>query len=126
MQEQNEPHFRGPAHCLFQRSEYHSGQRDFRGFQARASMSKQKTFQAMALGLVLVSGAADAGLFSKKKPAPPPPPPEPVVVVPVEPPTPPAPIPLEFSGSKTAPPTQASLDRLLSASPEVQATAQWI
>jgi hypothetical protein len=89
-------------------------------------MSKQKTFQAMALSLVLVSGAADAGLFSKKKPAPPPPPPEPVVVVPVEPPTPPAPIPLEFSGSKTAPPTQASLDRLLSASPEVQATAQWI
>lgn len=88
-------------------------------------MSKQKTLRVLTLSLVLVSGAADAGLFSKKK-APPPPPPEPVVVVPVEPPTPPAPVPLEFSGIKTAAPLPASLDRLLSASPEVQATAQWI
>ena len=88
-------------------------------------MTTHKTIQVLTLGLVLVSGAADAGLFSKKK-APPPPPPEPVVVVPVEPPTPPAPVPLEFSGIKTAEPLPASLDRLLSASPEVQATAQWI
>jgi hypothetical protein len=88
-------------------------------------MAKQKTIQVLTLGLVLVSGAADAGLFSKKK-APPPPPPPPPVVVPVEPPPPPAPVPLEFSGIKTADPLPASLDRLLSASPEVQATAQWI
>jgi hypothetical protein len=71
-----------------------------------------------------VSGAADAGLFSKKKPAPPPPP-EPVVV-PVVPPPPPPPVPLEFTGIQTADPLPVSLDRIKSASPEVQMTAEWI
>jgi hypothetical protein len=90
-------------------------------------MARQLPIQILALSLILASGAADAGLFSKKKKAPPPPPPEPVVVVPVAPPPPPPPpIPLEFSGIKTALPTPASLDRLQSASAEVQAVQQWI
>lgn len=89
-------------------------------------MATQPTIRILALGLVLVSGAADAGLFSKKK-APPPPPPEPApVVVPVAPPPPPPPIPLEFSGIQTAPPVPVSLDRVQSASPEVLATLQWV
>jgi hypothetical protein len=79
----------------------------------------------LALGLLLVSGFAQAGLFSKKKPAPPPPPPPaPVVVVP--PPPPPPPIPLEFSGIQTAAPVQAPLDRLQSASADVLDTVQWV
>ena len=76
------------------------------------------------MSLVLVSSAANAGLFSKKKPAPPPPP-EPAPVV-LPPPPPPPPIPLEFSGIQTAPPMNASLDRIKSASAEVQMTAEWI
>ena len=82
--------------------------------------------RTLALGLLLVSGVAEAGLFSKKKkPAPPPPPPPaPVVVAP--PPPPPPPIPLEFSGILTAAPVEAPLDRLQSASPEVLDTVQWV
>jgi hypothetical protein len=84
-----------------------------------------KSLRTLALGLLLVSGVAQAGLFSRKhKPAPPPPPP--AVVVPVPPPPPPPPIPLEFSGIQTAPPVPAPLDRLLSASPDVQSVAQWV
>jgi len=88
-------------------------------------MATQTTIRILALGLILVSGAADAGLFSKKKKAPPPPEPAPVVV-PVAPPPPPPPIPLEFSGIQTAPPVPAPLDRVQSASPEVLATLQWV
>src|SRR5688572_21102698 len=81
--------------------------------------------RTLALGLLLVSGVAQAGLFSKKKPAPPPPPPPaPVVVVP--PPPPPPPIPLEFSGVQTAAPVEAPLDRLQSASADVLDTVQWV
>src|SRR5688572_7189761 len=80
----------------------------------------------LALGLLLVSGVAQAGFFSKKKPAPPPPPPPaPVVVVP-PPPPPPPPIPLEFPGILTAPPVEAPLDRLQSASADVLDTVQWV
>ncbi len=90
-------------------------------------MKNQSTIRTLALSLLLVSGAAQAGLFSKKaKPAPPPPPEPAPVVVPVAPPPPPAPIPLEFSGLKTDAPTPAPLDRLQSASPEVLDTVQWI
>jgi hypothetical protein len=81
--------------------------------------------RTLALGLLLVSGVAQAGWFSKKKPAPPPPPPPaPVVVAP--PPPPPPPIPLEFSGIQTAAPVEAPLDRLQSASADVLDTVQWI
>jgi hypothetical protein len=38
----------------------------------------------------------------------------------------PPPAPLEFPGIQTAPPVPAAADRLASASPEVQATVQWI
>ena len=90
-------------------------------------MNKLKTVQVFTLGLVLVSGAADAGLFSKKKPAPPPAPePAPVVVPVAPPPPPPPPIPLEYSGIQTALPVNAPLFRLQSASAEVQATANWV
>jgi hypothetical protein len=83
------------------------------------------SLRTLALGLLLVSGATQAGWFShKSKPAPPPPPAP--VVVPLPPPPPPAPIPLEFSGIQTAPPVQAPLDRLNAASPEVQTVAQWV
>jgi hypothetical protein len=64
-------------------------------------------------------------LFSRKaKPAPPPPPPRPgrggaAAAAP-------AADPLEFSGIQTAAPVPAPLDRLKSASPEVQAVAQWV
>ena len=92
-------------------------------------MTPQSTVRTLALSLLLVSGASQAGLFSKKKP-PPPPPPEPApVVVPVAPPPPPPPpppIPLEFSGIQTAAPIPTSLDRLQSASPEVLDTVQWV
>jgi hypothetical protein len=89
-------------------------------------MNMNVTIRALAVGLILVSGTADAGLFSKKK-APPPPPPEPApVVVPVAPPPPPPPIPLEFSGIQSEAPQPAPLDRLQSASAEVQAVAQWV
>jgi hypothetical protein len=82
--------------------------------------------RTLALGLLLVSGATQAGWFShKSKPAPPPPPPAPVVVQ-LPPPPPPPPIPLEFSGIQTAAPVQAPLDRLNAASPEVQTVAQWV
>jgi hypothetical protein len=47
-------------------------------------------------------------------------------VVPIAPPPPPPPIPLEVSGIQTAAPVQAPLDRLVSASPEVQSVAQWV
>jgi hypothetical protein len=89
-------------------------------------MTTHAQLRTLALSLVLASGAAHAGLFSKKaKPAPPPPPPPaPVVVVP--PPPPPAPIPLEFSGIQTAQPEPAPMDRLSSASTEVIDTVQWI
>ena len=95
---------------------------DFRGKR----MTRHMTIRTLALALVLASGAANAGLFSKKaKPAPPPPPePAPVVVVP--PPPPPAPIPLEFSGIQTAAPLPAPMDRLQSASADVLDTVQWV
>jgi hypothetical protein len=82
--------------------------------------------RTLGLGLLLVTGVAQAGLFSRKeKPAPPPPPPPaPVVVVP--PPPPPPPIPLEFSGIQTAAPMEAPLDRLQSASADVLDTVQWV
>jgi hypothetical protein len=83
--------------------------------------------RTLALGLLLVSGVAQAGLFSKKKTAPPPPPPPaPVVVAPPPPPPPPPPIPLEFPGVLTAAPVEAPLDRLLSASADVLDTVQWV
>ena len=81
--------------------------------------------RTLALGLLLVTGVAQAGLFSRKaKPAPPPPPAP--VVVPVEPPPPPPPIPLEFSGIQTEAPLPTSLDRLQSASAEVLDVVQWV
>ena len=90
-------------------------------------MTTQKTIQAFTLGLILVSGAAEAGLFSKKKPAPPPAPePAPVVVPVAPPPPPPAPIPLEFSGIQTQAPLASLFDHVSKASPEVQATLQWV
>jgi hypothetical protein len=77
------------------------------------------------LGLLLVTGVAQAGLFHHKaKPAPPP---EPApVVVPLPPPPPPPPIPLEFSGIQTEAPVPAAMDRLQAASPEVLDTVQWV
>jgi hypothetical protein len=79
--------------------------------------------RTLVLGLLLVSGAAQAGWFSHKSKPAPPPPPAPVV----EPtPPPPPPIPLEFSGIQTAEPVPAPLDRVLSASPEVQSVVQWV
>jgi hypothetical protein len=91
-------------------------------------MATQPTIRILALGLILVSGSADAGLFSKKKKAPPAPEPAPVVVpvAPPPPPPPPPPIPLEYSGIQTAAPVPVSLDRVQSASPEVLATLQWV
>jgi hypothetical protein len=88
-------------------------------------MATQPKIRILALSLALVSGASQAGWFSKKAPPPPPPPPPaPVVVAP--PPPPPPPIPLEFSGIQTAAPQQVSLDRIKAASPEVQAVVDWI
>ena len=90
-------------------------------------MTQHATLRTLALSLVLASGAAHAGLFSRKaKPAPPPPPEPVVVVVPVAPPPPPPPIPLEFSGIQTAAPLPAPMDRLQSASADVLATVQWV
>jgi hypothetical protein len=81
--------------------------------------------RTLSLGLLLVTGVAHAGLFSRKaKPAPPPPPAP--VVVPVVPPPPPPPIPLEFSGIQTEGPLPTSMDRLQSASPEVLDTVHWV
>ena len=81
--------------------------------------------RTLTLGLLLVSGAAQAGWFSHKaKPAPPPPPAP--VVAPIPPPPPPPPTPLEFSGIQTAEPVPVALDRLNSASSEVQAVQQWV
>jgi hypothetical protein len=89
-------------------------------------MTRHTTIQTLALGLVLASGVANAGLFSKKAKPAPPPPPEPIPVVVVPPPPPPAPIPLEFSGIQTAVPLPASMDRLQAASPDVLDTVHWI
>ena len=90
-------------------------------------MTQHATLRTLALSLVLASGAAHAGLFSRKAKQAPPPPPEPVVVVvPVAPPPPPPPIPLEFSGIQTAAPLPAPMDRLQSASADVLATVQWV
>ena len=91
-------------------------------------MNAQVKIRTLALGLVLVSGVAQAGLFSRKpKQAPPPPPePAPVVVVPVVPPPPPPPIPLEFSGIQSAAPLPAALNRLQAASLEVLEVAKWV
>ena len=90
-------------------------------------MTKHAQIRTLALGLVLASGAAHAGLFSKKAKPAPPPPPEPIVVAaPLPPPPPPAPIPLEFSGDQKAAPLPAPMDRLQFASAEVLETVQWI
>ncbi|MFA6984967.1 MAG: L,D-transpeptidase [Arenimonas sp.] len=91
-----------------------------------AHMTTQATIRTLALSLLLVSGAAHAGLFSKKAKAPPPPPEPAPVVVPVAPPPPPPPIPLEFSGIQTEAPLPTSLDRLQSASAEVLDVVQWV
>ena len=83
------------------------------------------SLRTLALGLLLVSGVAHAGWFShKSKQAPPPPPPP--VVAPTPPPPPPAPIPLEFSGIQADEPVPVALDRINSASSEVQAVQQWV
>ena len=86
--------------------------------------------RTLALGLVLVTGVAQAGLFSRTPKNAPPPAPAPAVVLvptpPLPPPPPPPPIPLEFTGIQAAAPVPAPLDRLLSASPEVQSVVQWI
>src|SRR5436190_5297935 len=82
--------------------------------------------RTLAMGLLLASGVAQAGLFNRKPKKAPAPPPVPVVVVPVAPPPPPPPIPLEFSGIQTAPPMEAPLDRLQSASADVLDTVQWV
>jgi hypothetical protein len=83
--------------------------------------------RTLGLSLLLVTGVAQAGLFSRKaKPAPPPPPAPAPYVAPAPPPPPPAPIPMEFSGIQTAAPSPAPLDRLNSASPEVRSVAQWV
>jgi hypothetical protein len=91
-------------------------------------MTRHATLRTLALSLLLVSGASQAGLFGKKKQ--PPPPPAPVVVMPVAPPPPPppppAPIPLEFTGALSTEPLPAPMDRLQSASKEVLDTVQWI
>ena len=81
--------------------------------------------RTLTLGLLLVSGVAQAGLFSRKAPPPPPPPPV-VELPPPPPPPPPPPIPLEFSGIQTAAPLEAPLDRLQSASADVLDTVQWV
>jgi hypothetical protein len=60
----------------------------------------------LALGLLLLTGVARAG--------------EPTALAP------PPPVPLEFSGVLTAPPAPAPLDRLLSASTEVQDVVRWV
>jgi hypothetical protein len=88
-------------------------------------MFTKSTTRILVMGLVLATGTAQAGWFSKKK-APPPPPPPPPVVVPVEPPPPPPPIPLLFSGVQTQAPQPAPLDLIKAASPEVQAVQQWV
>ena len=90
-------------------------------------MNTHVNIRTLAMSLLLVSGVAHAGLFSRKAKQAPPPPPEPApVVVPVAPPPPPPPIPLEFSGIQTAAPLPASVDRLQSASPDVLNVAQWV
>ena len=90
-------------------------------------MNTHVNIRTLAMSLLLVSGVAHAGLFSRKAKQAPPPPPEPApVVVPVAPPPPPPPIPLEFSGIQTAAPLPAPLDRLQSASPDVLNVAQWV
>lgn len=81
--------------------------------------------RTLVLALLLVSGVAQAGLFSKKKTAPPPPPP-PAPVIEVPPPPPPPPIPLEFSGVQAAAPVEVPLDRLQSASADVLDTVHWV
>ena len=89
-------------------------------------MTTQSAIRTLTLSLLLASGAAHAGLFSRKA-KPPPPPPEPApVVVPVVPPPPPPPIPLEFSGVQTATPLAVSPDRLHFAPAEVQSVVEWV
>lgn len=85
--------------------------------------------RTLALGFLLVTGVAQAGLFTRKSEKAPLPTPAPVVVLaPMAPlpPPPPPPIPLEFTGILAAAPVPAPLDRLLSASPEVQSVVQWV
>ncbi len=90
-------------------------------------MSTHATLRTLALSLVLATGAAHAGFFSRKAKQAPPPPPEPApVVAPLPPPPPPAPIPLEFSGIQTAAPLMAPMDRLQSASADVRDTVEWV
>ena len=87
--------------------------------------------RTLSLSLLLLTSVAQAGLFSRKPKQVAPPPPAPVAVVvplPVVPPSPPPPppIPLEFTGVQTAAPVLAPIDRLLSASAEVQGVVQWV
>lgn len=82
--------------------------------------------RGLVLCALMATGVANAGVPG----APAQPSPPPLVAAPVVVPTLPAllppPIPLEFSGIQTAAPVPAPLDRLLSASTEVQAVVQWV
>jgi hypothetical protein len=107
---------------------YHGDRSSFLGLNSTGATTMKTPIRTLALGLLLVTGVAQAGLFSRKaKPVPPPPPAPIVVAAPAPPPPPPPPpIPLEFSGIQTAAPVPAPFDRLNSASPEVQSVAQWV
>ena len=106
--------------------EYDDDRSGLFGLHSSAGATMTIQLRTLALGLLLVSGVAHAGLFSKKKAPPPPPPPPVEIVAPTPPPPPPPPIPLEFSGIQTAAPVDAPLDRLQSASAEVVDTVQWV
>jgi hypothetical protein len=93
----------------------------------RAGHLMKTPLRTLTVCLLLATGAAQAGLFSRKaKPAPPTPPAPAPVVVPIPPPPPPAPIPLEFSGIQSAAPLPAPMDRLQSAPREVLDTVEWV
>ena len=105
---------------------YDGDRMGFLGLHSTGGTTMTIPLRAATLCLLLATGVAHAGLFSRKaKQAPPPPEPVPVVV-PTPPPPPPPPIPLEFSGVLTAAPLPAPMDRLQSASREVLDTVEWV